>query len=454
MPTLLKTPIQKIEEALLLDQRFEAQRILDQWLKDSSTSDTKECKTIACGKSEHNGLSCYPENIFKLISEQTNWLAITINWKNLNRHKVALNQAGDRSVSQDSRPISAFHLILGKYVIIPGYMYNKPRNYEYPQIVRLQGSAIQKAPEIPASEFWRVEYNENFTTHASPGLKLLKKSGKMQTGIDYRKIAQRAIYYIDIENPSSAAPAYTIQFNQIDEWYRAQYGQISNSGYCPQDTVEQGAPSIQKTKLSKTWDKSQNIFDKLTALEESKNKELKTLQNKYNKESDKDSVFEKYKKETDIIRSKFENKTTKIKKLLIDEVKIACKSKDFGEEWTIIKSNSGLDFHTQGYGANKYAEDSAQQKALITDAVGIQTEIISIPHGTLHNQTNLQYDVWAKMNPELNKFLPFFPYPELKTILINILKNGNNPMVYFPHLSWESIKSDFNLDHFGNPITC
>lgn len=110
------------------------------------------------------------------------------------------------------------------------------------------------------------------------------------------------------------------------------------------------------------------------------------------------------------------------------------------EEMTVIKSSSGGSYHTQGFGANKYARERLREDELLLNLLGYKAEIRDAGGHTSEGRYPMyyaDYELWANITP--------FDYQMMQWgggFFISVLnwavlcwKRGTNPMVYFPFLS-------------------
>ena len=113
-----------------------------------------------------------------------------------------------------------------------------------------------------------------------------------------------------------------------------------------------------------------------------------------------------------------------------------------------IKKSDGGNYHTQGFGCNKYAKGSLKESQMLLDLFGYKTEIKEI-RGESADRWGIRYNKY-----ELWTNLTLFDYYCFKEQgnFISVLnwavlcwRNGVNPKVYFPFLSDEDYEKSLKL---------
>lgn len=109
------------------------------------------------------------------------------------------------------------------------------------------------------------------------------------------------------------------------------------------------------------------------------------------------------------------------------------------DELILIKSASGGDYHTQGYGANKYAKNSLNEDITLLQILGYNTEIRIVDghnSGGQFSQWFETYQLWANISEfdfyllgKSGEFISVLNWAAL------CWRNGTNPKVYFQFLS-------------------
>jgi hypothetical protein len=118
-----------------------------------------------------------------------------------------------------------------------------------------------------------------------------------------------------------------------------------------------------------------------------------------------------------------------------------------------LKSANGGDYHTQGYGASRYAKASLEDDFLLLDLWGYSPEIreVSNHYDDRWGVNYIQYELWARITP--------FDFWMLKHsgIFISVLnwavlcwRKGTNPKVYFPFLSDDDYEKSLALNNIHN----
>ena len=114
----------------------------------------------------------------------------------------------------------------------------------------------------------------------------------------------------------------------------------------------------------------------------------------------------------------------------------------------LLKTSDGGDYHTQGFGCNKYAKGSLQEPKMLLDLFGYKTEINEML-GERTDQWGIRYntyELWANISPfdyycfrEQGNFISVLNWAVL------CWRNGVNPKVYFPFLSDEDYEKSLVL---------
>lgn len=112
------------------------------------------------------------------------------------------------------------------------------------------------------------------------------------------------------------------------------------------------------------------------------------------------------------------------------------------EELNIIYTVWTSDFSSQGYGASKYAKESAQNYANKCIFQNLKAEVKPTDqgYGVYTNTTEIGWDMIQRR-----------PGPSLKEWIKSCWKAGTNPRVYNPFLPY-GIEEKLGLDYFGNEI--
>lgn len=121
----------------------------------------------------------------------------------------------------------------------------------------------------------------------------------------------------------------------------------------------------------------------------------------------------------------------------------------------LLKSKSGGDYHTQGFGANKYAKSALEEDFKLLELLGYNPEIKDAGghnSGGMYSQYYATYELWAKITPF------DFVMLEMSGKFISILnwavmcwRKNTNPKVYFPFLSQDDYEKSqvlaYNTDY-------
>ena len=124
-------------------------------------------------------------------------------------------------------------------------------------------------------------------------------------------------------------------------------------------------------------------------------------------------------------------------------------------EWLLYDSVSECSYHTQGFGARKYAENAAQQYVDKAEANGVRAEIREIvtTHDDHrgHKNSFADFQVWVCCSQDGLNILRYKPQIELREWVRLCWKRGSNPRVYNPWLPHEYEEKN-GLDYFGNDL--
>ena len=447
----------KIESLLKENEIFAAQRELDAMLA-QHTSDPKNSKpgynyrSVKNKGSQRNDQCCFPEVVFDLIGEITDWTPILIGWNQVNMNSVCLNQKGERHTAPGYHTVRGFHIICGTHAVSYGYYTGGGKEPGRPRIFKLSeiGTIYH---EIPSEEFWRVISTKNFGKNANAALKKLRKEKRLQEGKETREILPIGI---KINHPNGD---YSFQPYLKSQWHHVRSRQITGRASSPEEASTPSNISA-LTNVHPSWEESLKVSQKLTKNEDDKQNALQKIHRPYTQKWERSKSDEERKHLNDAYKPKFQSvhqKYDAIQKEIEEELRLlvvkAAAEQEFGQDWQIHCSISELDYRTQGLGASSYAKNSAKSKALALSESGIQSIVVLHQQPGINSGRNYQeFQIWIKIHPDIENFIPYMPKPPFKEIIRGMLKNGANPMVYYPFLSWESIKSEFNLDFQGNDI--
>lgn len=168
---------------------------------------------------------------------------------------------------------------------------------------------------------------------------------------------------------------------------------------------------------------------------------------------------------TEIDRSVFEARA----EALISERRAALAALEFGLRAAAMREvlprtekleqrdiERGGSYHTQGFGANKYAEAAAQQKADKAVLHGLKAEVRAIKeehvpdHFMRSSVTYVDYGVFADTTLLGWEMLQRRPEVPLREWVRLCWKRGVNPRVYYPFLP-HGYEEKAGLDFFGGP---
>lgn len=125
------------------------------------------------------------------------------------------------------------------------------------------------------------------------------------------------------------------------------------------------------------------------------------------------------------------------------------------EYFSMLKSKSGGDFRSQGFGSNKYARSYLEEDLQKLLLLGFDAEIRegeSHESGGMYSMRYTTYELWAKISPF------DFAMMEMDGNFISVLnwavlcwRKNTNPKVYFPFLSAEDYEKSqvlaYNTDY-------
>lgn len=151
--------------------------------------------------------------------------------------------------------------------------------------------------------------------------------------------------------------------------------------------------------------------------------------------------------------------------LLVDQLKAIAQDAEVlpAEEFILWKTIDEWDYHTQGFGAAKYARSSAQQAADDAIFYGLEAEVreVTVPckrysYGGWrsrgeYDSTRLKFEVWVRTDPLSLRIIENKPGVPLRDWIRTCWSRGVNPRVYAPMLpaGWEE---EHGLDYFGNDL--
>jgi len=122
-------------------------------------------------------------------------------------------------------------------------------------------------------------------------------------------------------------------------------------------------------------------------------------------------------------------------------------------EMTMVASESGGSYHTQGYGANKYARASLEALADKAAFHGLETEIRVLETGPRdrYGIAHETYGLFAPTTEEGAALLAFKQEVPLRDLVRMSWKRGVNPRVYMPFLP-HGYEASQEIDFFGNDL--
>lgn len=135
-------------------------------------------------------------------------------------------------------------------------------------------------------------------------------------------------------------------------------------------------------------------------------------------------------------KQKLDEKKNEIKSRLEEFAKTYKPKKTLTKQ--LITSRSGGDYHTQGFGANKYAKSALQEDFLFLDLFGFKPSIIEakvVESGGHYSQRYITYELWANID-EFNFYMLKASGKFISVLNWAVIcwKNGTNPKVYFPFI--------------------
>jgi hypothetical protein len=121
------------------------------------------------------------------------------------------------------------------------------------------------------------------------------------------------------------------------------------------------------------------------------------------------------------------------------------------DEWVLLGSCSGSEYHTQGFGANSYAKASASLILPKAEYYGLTVELRESQRERGEYYANGQYDVYARTTELGREILDRKPEPPFRDVAKRLLQQSRNLRVYYPFLphGWEEANG---LDFWGNEI--
>lgn len=114
----------------------------------------------------------------------------------------------------------------------------------------------------------------------------------------------------------------------------------------------------------------------------------------------------------------------------------------------------GHSYHTQGYGANKYARGTAEHYADMARAAGCMVEVRTIGRFTSGGPWPITYEtygVFVDVSPTGWEIIRRKPLPSMRETVRLCWKRGVNPRVYYPFLPHGFEESE-GLDYFGGEL--
>lgn len=121
-------------------------------------------------------------------------------------------------------------------------------------------------------------------------------------------------------------------------------------------------------------------------------------------------------------------------------------------EWFHCDTKSASSWHTQGFGACKYAENAAKNVTDHLNALGVETEIRATNHHVGGGSVSYcDFEVWAKTTKVGWEIAQMKPALSLVERVRLCWKRGSNPRVDMPFLP-HGFEEANGLDYFGNYI--
>jgi len=150
-------------------------------------------------------------------------------------------------------------------------------------------------------------------------------------------------------------------------------------------------------------------------------------------------IFAPYKEKADELNRELDIKV----KQLEDELVSLCDNykfpDDMGYTWSLYKSSSTFDYHSQGYGAKSYARGALQSSLQHLASLGLDTEVKWISSG--FDRWGIEsgtYELWVRGDSTDVEIAKWKPGMTLKQTIKAMEEAGVNPRVYFPFLPYEN----------------
>lgn len=127
-----------------------------------------------------------------------------------------------------------------------------------------------------------------------------------------------------------------------------------------------------------------------------------------------------------------------------------------GPDWNLVETVHGSNYHTQGFGADRYAEGRAKLLALPYKVAGIPVRVRQedLPRpknpGRFYVHTS-KFHVEAQTDSVIIDVMSRRPMLTLKEQIKMCWKIGVNPRVYNPWLP-HGLEAKLGLDYFGNEL--
>ena len=124
------------------------------------------------------------------------------------------------------------------------------------------------------------------------------------------------------------------------------------------------------------------------------------------------------------------------------------------EGWLELQVVSGGSYHTQGFGANKYARDAAEGVADKARNHGLEAEVQVIGGSTSGGRSSYGYEdygVYAKTTEFGKVVLGYKTELPLREQVKRCLQRGANPFTYMPFLPQDYLEK-VGLDAWGNEV--
>lgn len=109
--------------------------------------------------------------------------------------------------------------------------------------------------------------------------------------------------------------------------------------------------------------------------------------------------------------------------------------KDISDTWTKADEISELEFHTQGFGARKYARAKADRIAHRIESFGIPTEVRIVERKAYNEDTYDVFEVYVKCTYDLMIMLKYKDF-DIDDDIAFLVKSGVNPRVFYPFLPY------------------